>query len=824
MELSLSPEQLILLSQFGVSFSLLVFVCFVSQSKSSPYLLPLFCVVWLALSMPAEADTQPVPTIEKDGLVLPDWSKITFDSLPAMSEAGSVSVPPDVDSALGFDPSASWQAGAKVTDVVKVGSIQELGVASMSLSDIDKLTGQSSGSLPLKSFDIAQKQSIGSMTEAVPGLGDLTALQSQPIADLIQKNASVLQDLTGGQFGLNSIKGLDLLNTPLKEVIQQLPQVGELNLKDLDLSKYPISSIPGLQNAQLGGFKDWENTFLKGVPGLGKVSIGQFANAPKEGVRALIARVDVPLDQEDQQRTRTVSGSFKAGFSVPCTSNCAHAEVSPLAGSQSQDAVNGMQWISGKVQQVEGGNGVLGKVNGGKEPTGRNPYGGMFKQVVTKIDQKKGVVETSLYMRYCHRNLGCTPYFVGPVPFLHYAEKQLIYLGEDKKDDGKGIELAQADPVGDGSGDTFDLDPCASPVGAITGPLVDKLAASSTNPAMAKKYFPLILGALKGEGITDPAQLAYALATMEHETDHFNTMHEYAGTNNDYEGGTQYYGHGFIQLTHKANYIKMSKVVGQDLVSNPELAARPDLAAKIAAYGLKNGTYTGHKLSDYFGGGKADVDGARDIVNPGDYKSMPLIKGYFLKYYSALKDGNLASAPTVGDNKDKPNDVCGGSDDKWYNPLPTAVAETAPFGQYPHGSHPHVHAGSDIAGPSGAKVHAARSGVVVDAETRCTIGDYGCGGGYGNLVVLRHKNGTMTLYGHNSRPLVKIGDQVKGGQPIAIQGTTGGSSGDHSHFEVRRGSSTNINSLPPLAPGKIGVPGRFSNACSGNYNVGAYCG
>ena len=665
MELSLSPEQLILLSQMGISLSLLVFLYLASKSDlplSSAYFLPLFLVAWMTLSTSAQAaEQQPIPTVERDGLVLPDWSKITFDSLPAMSEAGSVSVPPDVVSALGFDPSASWQAGAKVTDVVKVGSIQELGVASMSLSDIDKLTGQSSGGLPLGSFDITQKQSIGSMTEAVPGLGDLTALQSQPIADLIKKNSSVLQDLSGGQFGLGDVKGLDIFNTPLKDVVQQLPQVGELQLKDLDLSKYSISSIPGLANTQLGGFKNWEDTFLKGVPGLGKVSIGQFANVPKEGIHALIARIDVPLDQEDQQRTRTVSGSFKAGFSVPCTSNCAHAEISPLAGSQSKDAVNGMQWISGKVQKVEGGNGVLGKVNGGKEPTGRNPYGGMFKQVVTKIDQKKGVVETSLYMRYCHRNLGCTPYFVGPVPFLHYAEKQLIYLGEDKKDDGKGIELAQADPVGDGSGDTFDLDPCASPVGAITGPLVDKLAASSTNPAMAKKYFPLILGALKGEGITDPTQVAYALATMEHETDHFNTMHEYAGTNNDYEGGTQYYGHGFIQLTHRANYVKMSKVVGQDLVSNPELAARPDIAAKIAAYGLKNGSYTGHKLSDYLGGGRADVDGARDIVNPGDYKSMPLIKSYFQKYYSALKDGSLASAPTAGD-KDKANDACSGGD------------------------------------------------------------------------------------------------------------------------------------------------------------------
>ena len=99
---------------------------------------------------------------------------------------------------------------------------------------------------------------------------------------------------------------------------------------------------------------------------------------------------------------------------------------------------------------------------------------------------------------------------------------------------------------------------------------------------------------------------------------------------------------------------------------------------------------------------------------------------------------------------------------------------------------------------------AAADGVVVDVEGSCSIGDMGCGGGYGSLVVLQHtgnQQGFFTLYGHNSRPMVNIGDRVKCGQAIAIQGTTGASFGDHSHFEVKTSQSSGV-----LSPKSVGVP------------------
>ena len=57
--------------------------------------------------------------------------------------------------------------------------------------------------------------------------------------------------------------------------------------------------------------------------------------------------------------------------------------------------------------------------------------------------------------------------------------------------------------------------------------------------------------------------------------------------------------------------------------------------------------------------------------------------------------------------------------------------------------------------------------------------------GYGNVVVLRHASGLETLYSHNSKNLVKVGDWVKAGQVIALTGRTGRATTEHLHFEIR---------------------------------------
>jgi len=87
------------------------------------------------------------------------------------------------------------------------------------------------------------------------------------------------------------------------------------------------------------------------------------------------------------------------------------------------------------------------------------------------------------------------------------------------------------------------------------------------------------------------------------------------------------------------------------------------------------------------------------------------------------------------------------------------------------------HNGIDIAVSSGTKVRAVSSGKVVYS---------GYAKGYGNCVIIDHGNGFQTLYAHNSKNLVKTGQEVSQDTVIALSGSTGRVTGPHLHFEVRK--------------------------------------
>lgn len=86
------------------------------------------------------------------------------------------------------------------------------------------------------------------------------------------------------------------------------------------------------------------------------------------------------------------------------------------------------------------------------------------------------------------------------------------------------------------------------------------------------------------------------------------------------------------------------------------------------------------------------------------------------------------------------------------------------------------HTGLDIGAKMRTPIYAAADGVVAYS---------GDGGSYGNMVILRHKNGLFTVYGHASKLIAKKGKYVKRGQKIALVGSTGASTGAHLHFEVK---------------------------------------
>lgn len=132
---------------------------------------------------------------------------------------------------------------------------------------------------------------------------------------------------------------------------------------------------------------------------------------------------------------------------------------------------------------------------------------------------------------------------------------------------------------------------------------VDKVI--SALPENERNAATLVAKALKEQGILDPNTLAYAMATMKHETaGSFQPVNE--GYYNDeqygyepgftgrsearkrgYDGGEDYYGRGYIQLTGLGNYKTYGDALGIDLVNNPDLANDPETAAKIMALYMK---------------------------------------------------------------------------------------------------------------------------------------------------------------------------------------------------------------------------------------------
>lgn len=118
---------------------------------------------------------------------------------------------------------------------------------------------------------------------------------------------------------------------------------------------------------------------------------------------------------------------------------------------------------------------------------------------------------------------------------------------------------------------------------------------------------------------------------------------------------------------------------------------------------------------------------------------------------------------------------------KW--PLIGQISSQYGWRRSPFGTRRVFHDGLDIRAPRGRSIHAAADGKVVHS---------GWMGGYGYTIVLAHPNGVSTLYGHCSSLVAKKGETVRSGQVIAKVGSTGRSTGNHLHFEVRvKGTTQN---------------------------------
>lgn len=125
------------------------------------------------------------------------------------------------------------------------------------------------------------------------------------------------------------------------------------------------------------------------------------------------------------------------------------------------------------------------------------------------------------------------------------------------------------------------------------------------------------------------AQIAYILATAEHESDAFKTLEEYS-SGGQYEGrpdlgntqpgdGSRFKGRGYVQLTGRRNYAKYAEITGIKLVGLPIILMNwPALSVFVIVDGMMRGVYTGRRLDEFVNDAKKDFFNARQVINGHD--------------------------------------------------------------------------------------------------------------------------------------------------------------------------------------------------------------
>ncbi|NES96802.1 MAG: M23 family peptidase [Desertifilum sp. SIO1I2] len=363
----------------------------------------LVVLMGIGFALPAQAQVLEGETV--------DISQLSFNDLGAVNQSGSF-----VEGAT----SRSWIAGQTPDQFLTLSDITSLEPQQLTLEAISQITGEQLASLGLDNFPLIAQQTLNELIDAIPSIASVSLDELTPIQHWVS-------DLVGSR---RMGRGLTLF-----EAIQRYPELGELELGAVDLAELAIAAIPGLTRATLSEFRGWETQLIDEIPGLNQVPLGQFPHPVDSIASQVVMRIDKIWGTAESEAIRTISGSDVEGFEVPCFRDridCASIELDDLEteGRVQRGPLEGVYWVSGKYQQVRGGRGLLGQVNGGMEPTGRLPFGDVFKVVVWEPSETTDTVTTALFFRVCQGMLGCTPYMIGPVPFLTLRVNAPMIVGQ----------------------------------------------------------------------------------------------------------------------------------------------------------------------------------------------------------------------------------------------------------------------------------------------------------------------------------------------------------------------------------------------------------
>lgn len=340
--------------------------------------LTLALFLWGGFPVYAAPRDLPTSLVEVEGAtknaIKPDWTKISFSDFSPLKEDGSFSLP-------GAE-TVAWEAGAEISEILNLWTIKEFSPQWLSISEMARLEdlplSAATGKL-LDEFPLVKKQTFDHLLEVVPGLEDLPLDEFPLLEDLVLAMDDVLDF---DDFDI------DMLNADVGEIIQKLglgdSQLETLNvlasekgLDDFKLGDYGLGDIPGLVDSPIDSLEEWGFEKIKQIPLLENLSLSMMPN-PLSLLGGFVARADRVWGDAEGAAPRTISGGNQVGFKVPCEKKpCAAIELDDVEneGKSIQMMFEGVRWVSGESQQVDGGSGCLSGVSGGDEPTGRHPFG-----------------------------------------------------------------------------------------------------------------------------------------------------------------------------------------------------------------------------------------------------------------------------------------------------------------------------------------------------------------------------------------------------------------------------------------------------------------
>jgi hypothetical protein len=598
------------------------------------------------------ANESAIPTIPyaagNQSVNIPDWSAISFSSLPAISSSGSFELPSNLLDQLGYDPSRTWSAGQTADQFMMLGDIRDaFHTEAFSLEQIADLSGFALSNLNLNDFNLGGQQTIASLSNAIQGLENLQISQVSPLASLLSSNLEGRTDLQsiirtlaplvattglsevtgvlpsdlssiGGllanadqlttllQTDLDSVDLNSLLSLTIGDLLEEYPYLSSLMpLNAIDLSAFPISSIPGLEQASLGSLANWQQQLIGQVPGLNQIPFSLMPNSLSLGAE-LIATADVMWGAAEYGDPNVRDSFFVSGTGgphddttqiVPCDvgASCSYVELD-----------DGKRWASGETQMVPGGYGVLGMVNGGKEPTGRLVYGRLFKVVVTQTHEAEGTADTGLYFRICQHfpiDLGCTPYFIGAVPWLPVQEKSpVIVLGIQQYNyDADPCQVSACTPAST-TNNSSPSSPGNGQSGASTGNFQSPIPGAPITSEYGERESPCAGCSSFHKGI----DFGVGEGTPVGAADGGTVL--YAGWFSGY-GNTVIVDHGNGTMTLYAHLSEMDAGVGSQVAQGQTIARSGQTGIGTGAH-LHFEVITGATPGDYYSG---------TSVNPRDY-------------------------------------------------------------------------------------------------------------------------------------------------------------------------------------------------------------